>query len=197
MLIISVVYLIYRIVRATAETKLSRSRFPCNSDPDYNFYKCTESYFHGLRGCQYPWNVYKDLKIAVCSNFTKIKLTTESLDENMGNGENGRIFINPSELVTKTKCLPPCKMTRFDYSFENWPIKGERRLFQIVFADFKILTRTEYVACDWTCIIGEFGGNLGFFLGGSLISFINLILESLENLFMVLQRRSTSPKDMT
>ena len=52
-----------------------------------------------------------------------------------------------------------------------------RRNIQITFPDFAFISYNEYVACGWTCIIGELGGNLGFFLGGSVIMAIDLILE--------------------
>ena len=39
-------------------------------------------------------------------------------------------------------------------------------------------TDTEYLVCDYSCLIGEIGGNLGFFLGGSLLALIDLLADN-------------------
>ena len=45
------------------------------------------------------------------------------------------------------------------------------------FPDFQFTHREEYPACDATCIFGELGGNLGLFLGGSILLGLDLLLE--------------------
>ncbi len=45
------------------------------------------------------------------------------------------------------------------------------------FKNFFFTYEAEYLVCDWTCLVGEVGGNLGFFLGGSLLAFIDLIIK--------------------
>ena len=37
----------------------------------------------------------------------------------------------------------------------------------------------EYVVCDASCLIAEVGGNLGFFLGGSILALLDLIVMPL------------------
>ncbi len=48
------------------------------------------------------------------------------------------------------------------------------------FKNFKITYEKEYQICDWTCLIGEIGGNLGFFLGGSILACTDIILSSVK-----------------
>ena len=104
-------------------------------------------------------------------------------DPNKG---HGRELFRPSELVARTNgnCVPPCKNTIYDIKIEKWAIAtyGRNRNVLITFPDFAFMSYNEYLACGWTCIIGEFGGNLGFFLGGSLILSIDVMLESVEKL---------------
>ena len=69
---------------------------------------------------------------------------------------------------------------------------GEGRSFQIAFADFAFRSESEYVACGWTCIVGELGGNLGFFLGGSIIFAIDLIIEYIGRLANIVKMRLAS-----
>ena len=48
------------------------------------------------------------------------------------------------------------------------------------FKDILIVTQTEYLVCDYSCLIGEIGGNLGFFLGGSVLALIDLIVDQVK-----------------
>ena len=100
----------------------------------------------------------------------------KSYDRNMG---YRRERFTPFEQITRTNgtCLPPCKSTLYRTRFQKWDISGEGRSFQIAFPDFSIVSETEYVKCGYACIIGELGGNLGFFLGGSLLFVIDLVIH--------------------
>ena len=42
----------------------------------------------------------------------------------------------------------------------------------------------EHLLCDNTCLLGEIGGNLGLFLGGSIYMFFDIIMEFLEKKFV-------------
>ena len=44
------------------------------------------------------------------------------------------------------------------------------------FDSFVFSYESEFLVCDWTCLLGEIGGNLGFFLGGSVLGFVDLIV---------------------
>lgn len=49
------------------------------------------------------------------------------------------------------------------------------------FKNFKFEYEEEYLVCDYTCVIGEIGGNLGFFLGGSILAYMDMIMLSLKS----------------
>ena len=113
---------------------------------------------------------------------------TESYDPNFG---KGREALNPSELMKRTNgtCLPPCETTIYDIELEKWDMIGDGISFQVAFADFSFKAASEYLACEWTCIVGELGGNLGFFLGGSLIFAIDLIIDYVGRLVDIVKTR--------
>ena len=115
----------------------------------------------------------------------------ESYDRNMG---KRREWFTPSEQIARTngECLPPCKNTIYDIKLEKWEMGGDGRSFQIAFADFSFISASEYVACGWTCIVGELGGNLGFFLGGSIIFAIDLIIVYIGRLANIVKMRLAS-----
>lgn len=54
--------------------------------------------------------------------------------------------------------------------------KEPRCVVRIWFKDYLFTYEEEYLVCNWTCFIGEIGGNLGFFLGGSLLGMSDTIL---------------------
>ena len=47
------------------------------------------------------------------------------------------------------------------------------------FKNYQFQFKEEYLVCDYTCLIGEVGGNLGFFLGGSVLAYINTVINPL------------------
>ena len=178
----------FYLVDVLKETKLSTKNFQCNSDPNYNFHKCIDSYFYKLRGCQYPWNVYDDLNLPVCANLTARELMAETYDPSLG---KGRESVAPSEQMKRTNgsCLTPCKNTLYNIKLEKLDIAGKGNSFQIAFPDFSIKSSSEYFACEWTCIVGELGGNLGFFLGGSIIFAIDLLIEYVRRLIDIIKMK--------
>ena len=59
---------------------------------------------------------------------------------------------------------------------------GDGISFQVAFADFSFRAASEYLACEWTCIVGELGGNLGFFLGGSILLALDLFFTGIRRI---------------
>lgn len=83
---------------------------------------------------------------------------------------------------------------RHKYSYdiiddEHWlkPLEGAGNntdwTVHLWFKNFLFKYEAEYVVCNWTCLIGEVGGNLGFFLGGSILAFSDLLLRSAQDRF--------------
>ena len=149
---------------------------PCIKSPKYDDYKCLESFFAKQRGCQYPWNVYKDVDIPVCSNYAKLTELLKTRDHHQGYLREK--FKNYERLAkTNGECVFPCEGTEYTVTTRRWEDWRSGRSLQITLADSIISQEEQYLACDMTCIIGEFGGNLGFFLGGSLLFGFNFIVE--------------------
>ena len=173
-------------VTITKESKISSKNDPCVEDPNYDYYKCFESYFYKRRECQYPWNVYPDLKVPSCNNFTRTERMVLSKDRNFG---KNRIYFDHSERLSRTKmeCSRPCKFTvyKLRYGVVDFGdrLKGfQENSIQIGFPNFRIVEKNEYPACDLSCVIGRLGGNLGFFLGGSILAGVDFVVNILSNL---------------
>ena len=61
----------------------------------------------------------------------------------------------------------------------------------VVFDNFVVEQREEFLACDTTCVIGELGGNLGFFLGGSILALFDVIVNVSTKISKKLHFRKT------
>ena len=170
--------LLFNVVSVAYRKRLSTKTSPCVEDPQYNSFKCMMSYFYKQRGCQYPWNVYKDLDLPVCLNYTEIGKMLRIRDPKKGYESE---LLGPLERKTKSNntCLQGCSSTKYEVKWQEWENWRSGRSLQIAFSDNVIEYREEHLACDLTCILGEFGGNLGFFLGGSLFLALTYILNVL------------------
>ena len=175
-------------VSVNTEKKLTTRNQVCNDDPDYDYYQCVESYFYSKRGCQYPWNSYANLNLPRCKSYTNIQRMIKTMDPN--DGYNRHLF-PPSErfIRTEEQCPPPCFAASYSAVFETWPMHGSNVSLQIAFADFKITQREEYLACDDTCIIGQIGGNLGLFLGGSILLGIDMLMDYIFWFAVLIKRK--------
>ena len=174
------------------QTKISSRNEPCIDNPRYDYYKCVESYFYGKRGCQYPWNTYKDLDIPICQNLTQTEYMILNKDRSLG---KDRIYFDHSETLARTNmtCPRPCQFTTYRLGFGSWnlgKVNGiKENSIQIGFPNFRIENIKEYPVCDLTCVIGQLGGNLGFFLGGSILAGLDLFVNVLSKAVKVIARR--------
>ena len=163
---------------------------PCNDDPSYDYYRCIELHFAKQRGCQYPWNVYSLSNVSVCTNYSELKALVESMDRTKG--VRRETFTN-SERISRTiiECPPPCQVSIYDLKFEKTGMEPwiSGKSLQIAFSDFTIIFREEYLACDLTCVIAELGGNLGFFLGGSILLAVDILIEYTLKMIQLLYSR--------
>ena len=178
-------------VKIREERRISTTGEPCNDDPNYNYYDCFESFFYKKRGCQYPWNVYDSLDVPICTNFTKTVDLIYNKDRNLG---YSRYYFGHSERLTRTEmqCPVPCHHTKYELDYGSWDIEKHSqgitfRSIQIGFSDFMIVYAKQYKMCDFACILGQLGGNLGFFLGGSVLAGLDFIFLAISKLFHILE----------
>ena len=162
-------------------TNLNTNEDPCNEDPDYDFHKCVESVFYQQNGCQYPWNVYEYLDIPVCSNLTLMKDLVMNVDRNNITAQREKYSNLQRIAYTKGRCKKPCVTKRYRLMYQNNEEEmstdtRQNHSLMIVFDNYKVEKRQELQACDSTCVIGELGGNLGFFLGGSILALLDIII---------------------
>ena len=121
-----------------------------------------------------------------CNNFSETEQMVLSKDRNLG---KNRVFFDHSERLTRTKmeCPMPCKFTTYGLRYIEWDLWGNvtgihENSIQIGFPNFRMVNKNEYPACDLTCVIGRLGGNLGFFLGGSILAGVDFVVNVLSTL---------------
>ena len=84
--------------------------------------------------------------------------------------------------ITLTNYLTKKLAFHFSFTLSNYPNdpdlteldEGADIVVHLWFKNFQFVYEEEYTVCDWTCLIGEFGGNWGFFLGGSILAGFDL-----------------------
>ena len=112
-----------------------------------------------------------------------------------------RYSFDHSERLIRTNmtCPPPCAQTKYNLEYgpsEVGNIIGiKKKSIQIGFSDFMIVNTKEYRQCDSACIIGQLGGNLGFFLGGSILAGFDFALDGLlmlQKKFFVKQKTNSA-----
>ena len=177
----------FPFLKVKVQTKRKRSTVerPCNEDPSYNFHECVESYLYKKRGCQFPWNTYQNLRnVIVCENISQILHALEQSSTNASLGKDRRFWTNYERtLRTNGECPQPCNVTSYEIQYEVKSVIGDKLSIDIAFKNFVFEHRDEFRSCDFSCVIGEVGGNLGFFLGGSLLIIIEFILSFIIPIF--------------
>ena len=92
------------------------------------------------------------------------------------------------------QCPMPCQHTKYELVYSSWDIEKHSqginfRSIQIGFSDFMIVYAKQYKMCDFACILGQLGGNLGFFLGGSVLAGFDFIIHAVSKLFYMLEQK--------
>ena len=154
---------------------------------DYNFHQCVEHFFYKQHECQYPWYSNEKFGIPICSNLTVLKDLINL--HNRDNGMDRDLYSNLQRIkYTKHGCQMPCEIVRYMLKYENNEEEmgmdkyretkeaTDKYSLVISYENFMIERREEFAACDRNCIIGELGGNLGFFLGGSILAFFDVVI---------------------
>ena len=81
------------------------------------------------------------------------------------------------ERSNKSGCPQPCTTTNYElyYSYLGEFDAAADIMAFVWYKNFKFQYNEEYIVCDWTCLLGEIGGNFGFFLGGSILALFDVL----------------------
>ena len=87
-------------------------------------------------------------------------------------------------LENRKQCPPPCFLKEYFVEFETWAWfgLGNSVSLQVALDGVTSHHEEEYFKCDFSCILGESGGNLGFFLGGSILLGLDIIITGFVKL---------------
>ena len=174
-------------VKVSTQKRISTTETKCEDDPEYNFFQCTEDYYSEKRKCQFPWNVNNNSDVKICRKFSELSSVQWQFSQNIDTGA-GREMFKLSEILLKkgNQCPPPCFLKKYLLQFEEWArfSTADKLSLQIALDGFLINHEEEYFNCDTTCIIGELGGNLGFFLGGSILLGLDMIFKGFRKIIV-------------
>ena len=88
------------------------------------------------------------------------------------------------EKAKKSGCKLPCNVHIYNPRYSYQPEHdlnenlGDFRADYVItlwFENYQFEHKKEFIVCDWTCLLGEMGGNFGFFLGGSVLLLYDLV----------------------
>ena len=170
-------------IKISKQKRIARRNTACVHDKQYKMFKCYENYFSKRRRCQFPWNLYNESEIPICNKYSELSPVLM----NFGNVEigAGRENLRASETPVKLKklCPLPCTETNFNVKineWNDWISFQPRKALMVMLDGFTMAYQEEYLECDSTCIIGNIGGNIGFFLGASILLGLDTIFDKIR-----------------
>ena len=173
-------------VKLSTEKKVQTKRMPCIDDPDYSFFKCTEDYYSKKRGCKYPWNSIEKSNATDCGKYSDLSPLIWHYNQNIDSGA-GRENFKLSEILLEMKshCPAPCFQKKYSIEFEKWAWFSDATpvSLQLALDGFTIYHEEEFYKCDFTCIVGELGGNMGFYLGASILLSLDIFFNVIGRIF--------------
>ena len=84
----------------------------------------------------------------------------------------------------KKKCPLPCFRKSFLVNIDtwhDWDIKPTLAL-KLMLDGLTVTHREEYLQCDLTCIVGNLGGNIGFYFGVSILLGLDVIFGNIRRM---------------
>ena len=122
---------------------------------------------------------FPELKVKVCENIS------ETIDKLGPEQEWSQPYWSTVERSIKSGCLQPCTTTQYGLRYSYTGIHDSADISAFLwFKNFKFKYEEEYIVCDWTCLIGEIGGNFGFFLGGSILALYDSLFHNTHLKFL-------------
>ena len=149
--------------------KISTEERPCVMDEEYSFTTCLQEYVIKQTNCSLNLFGQESKKTKICSK----KAFDQYYDLLMNIGQD-RI----SKIKQESGCYPKCRVTK--YSFEkierpmNWNSAWSSEVF-VQAASSEVEYSEEYYTFDENDLISSVGGNMGLFLGWSVLTLVEAI----------------------
>ena len=149
---------------AKVTEKLSTEAKPCVTDPSYSFSKCLQEYVVKKTGCRIDFLAHFDQQTFCSGNSFHYYLEElrKMKQEKISNVQKG------------SGCFPKCKTLHFSYQKNEKVINWRPNWTSEVYIQPKssvVEYSKEYYSFDFNDLMSSVGGNLGLFLGWSLLTF--------------------------
>ena len=143
---------------------MNRENRPCEQNPNYSFTKCLHHFAQSETNCRVDLNQFDQDQDQNCKN------------KNFRHYFNLLIELKQvpiSTVIKRSGCLQKCKTAQFSVEIKeqksNWTSNWTAEVYVQPKSNL-IQYSTEYLFYDLTDLLSSFGGNLGLFLGWSILS---------------------------
>ena len=151
-------------------TSINSAIRPCIERDDYSFTKCVQKFAIKKTNCNIDYSAVGEDQQGSCSteNFLKyFKLLIRIKQSGL------------SDVIQESGCHPKCKVSQYSYETihkktSNWTSNWTAEVYiqpKSSITEYSV----EYYTFDRSDLIGNIGGNLGLFLGWSLLTFVEAL----------------------
>ena len=150
-------------------TNINKPTRPCIERDDYSFTKCLQKFAVKKTNCSFDYTAVNLDQQRSCSTEHFLKYFKHL------------IWIKQSRLsdvIEESGCHPKCKITEYSYETNeqnsSWTSNWTAEIY--IQPESSITENSvEYYTFDFSDLIGNIGGNLGLFLGWSLLTFVEAL----------------------
>ena len=150
-------------------TSINSAIRPCIERDDYSFTKCVQKFAIKKTNCNIDYSAVGEDQQGTCSteNFLEyFKLLIRIKQSGL------------SDVIQESGCHPKCKVSQYSYQTiykkTNWTSNWTAEVYvqpKSSITEYSV----EYYTFDGSDLIGNIGGNLGLFLGWSLLTFVEAL----------------------
>ena len=142
---------------------------PCVEDPSYSFTRCIKKYTRKKTNCKFYVHLSEDQTNVDCDEGAFMEYM-----ELLIRMKQSRI----SDIQEETGCYPKCNVVQYSYELDkkdlNWAANWTAEVF--IQPKSSILEKTkEYYSFGINDLISNIGGNLGLFLGWSILTVVQTL----------------------
>lgn len=170
--------------------KLNLPEDPCVEDESYSLSKCLTDYVTKEVGCKSPWDAFPDDMVPTCSSLEEMS--------NLFASHRNLNSLGGSLMRNLTQCHPKCSFD--DYEITQSTVSA--RQFKLS-SDLQFTLDNAAIAVQLgrssktiirqsklyhvSSLVGEVGGSLGMFLGASLITLYEVLMDFLRHTMSVIK----------
>ena len=161
-----------QFIQETQTTSIKRSKYDCYEDNSMYITNCINEFYVEQLKCNLPWATTMDPDLKHCESKDELdQFRKLSMDITLPNN---------TEKIRDMGCFKPnCLQTTWtkNSNEDKWLLENETQLWVSITSKTKVIRRQEIRLADFSTFLADCGGYLGLFLGASLLSITDAIIE--------------------